>query len=427
MGTLAIVRGFVAPPGVSPDRIEILKKAFADTMKDPEFLADAAKTNSDVSPHTGAQTQAFKRKLNQRRLIVPGDLRRRAMKNTKVLSIVTAILVLALTWSTRAVSQTPRESFYQGKTVTILVGYNPGGGYDLYARLLIRHMGKHIPGNPDLIVENMAGAASLVAANHLYNRVKRDGLTFMVFNHMIIIRQLVGDPKVLLDVRKMNWIGSASGSPNLCVVRHNARYQRIEDMIGAKQPTILAATSGSTREYYPKLMAEVLGANFKIIPGYKSGGAIYVAIENGETDGMCGLGWDTLKADRPQWLKEKFVTIFMQLNPAGKVAELPNAPWIMDYVKTPADRQLIETGMGTQAIVRGFVAPPGVPPDRIEILKKAFADTMKDPEFLADAAKTNSDVSPHTGAEIQAFIKQWFSTPPELVQKIKRTYFPAGF
>jgi tripartite-type tricarboxylate transporter receptor subunit TctC len=349
------------------------------------------------------------------------------MKDTKRIGIPTVVILLAVTWSARAASQAPAQSFYQGKTVTILVGSAPGGGYDLYARLLMRHMGKHTPGKPNLIIENMDGAGGLIAANHLYNRVKPDGLTFMIFNHMIMVRQNLGDPKVLLDVRKMKWIGSASGSPNICIVRRNARYQRIEDMIGAREPLIIGATPSSTREYYPKLMAEVLGANFKIITGYKSGGAIYVAIENGEVEGMCGLGWDSLQADRPHWLKEKFVTIFLQLDPAEKVPGLPNVPWIMDFVKTPTGRQLIETGMGTQSIVRAFVAPAGVAPDRIEILRKAFAVTMKDPEFLADAARTNSDVSPQTGAEIEARIKRWFSTPPELVEKIRKIYFPAGF
>lgn len=326
-----------------------------------------------------------------------------------------------------AAPSAPAKSFYEGKTVTILVGSSTGGGYDLYARLLMRHIGKHIPGKPRVIVENMDGAGGLIAANQLYNRAKPDGLTFMIFNHFIIYRQLGGDPNVRLDVRKMNWIGTVSGSPNICVARRDARHQRIEDMIGAKEPLIIGATPASTREYYPKLIKEVLGVNFKLVTGYKSGGAVYVAVESGEVEGVCGLGWDSLQADRIHWIKDKFASIFLQLNPIEKVPELPNVPWIMDYVKNPSDRQFIEAAMGTQAIVRSFVAPAGVPPDRIEILRKAFTDTMKDAEFLADAAKTHSDVRPRSGPEVEAFIQRWFNLPRESVEKISKIYFPAGF
>ena len=326
-----------------------------------------------------------------------------------------------------AAASSSSKSFYEGKTVIIVVGTPPGGGYDLYARLLTRHMGKHIPGTPQIIVENMDGAGGLIAANHVYNRAKPDGLTFMIFNHIIIIRQLAGDPNVRLDVRKMNWIGTASDSPNICFVRHDARYQRFEDMISAREPLILGATPSSTREYYPKVVKEVLGANFKIITGYKSGGAVYIPLENGEVEGMCGFGWDTLKADRPQWLKDKFVNIFLQLNPIEKISELPNTPWIMDYLKTPADRQLVDAAMGTQAIVRSFVAAPGVPRDRVEILRKAFMDTIKDPELVADAVKTQSDIHSHPGSKVEEFIRRWFSIPPDQVQKIRQIYFPSGF
>jgi hypothetical protein len=190
---------------------------------------------------------------------------------------------------------------------------------------------------------------------------------------------------------------------------------------------ILAATPASTREYFPKMLNEVLGTNFKVITGYKSGGAVYVALENRETDGACGVGWDSLKADRPYWFTNKFAHVFLQLNPVEKAADLPNAPWIMDYVKKPADRQLVEAAMGTQAIVRSFAAPPDVPNDRIEILRKAFMETLKDPELLADAARTKSDIKARTGPEVEAFIKKWFSIPKDSMDKIRRIYFPAGF
>ena len=349
------------------------------------------------------------------------------MKTIMRFTIVAAAVLVVTSWSARTRAAAAASSFYEGKTVTILAGTAPGGGYDLYARLIMRHMGKHLPGKPQLVVENMDGAGGLIAANHLYNRVKPDGLTFMIFNHIIIIRQLAGDPNVLLDVRKMNWIGTASDSPNICVVRNNARYRRFEEMINAREPVILGATPASSREYYPKLVKDVVGANFKIITGYKSGGSIYVAVENGETDGACGIGWDSLKVERPQWVKGETASIFLQLNPVEKISDLPNVPWIMDYVKSPGDRQLIEAGMGTQAIVRSFVAPPGVPRDRLEILRKAFMEAIKDPELLAEAAKTKSDIHPHPGSKIEDMINRWFALPPESVKKIRDIYFPSGF
>jgi hypothetical protein len=228
-------------------------------------------------------------------------------------------------------------------------------------------------------------------------------------------------------VRKMRWIGTASDSPNMCVVRNGARYQKIEDMINAKEPLILAASSGDSREYYPKILNEVLHTNLKIITGYKSGGAIFVAVESREAEGCCGVGWDTLQAERPNWIEDKFASIFLQLNPVEKVPELKNVPWIMDYIKTPADRELVDAAMGTQAIVRSFVAPPGVPDDRLEVLRKAFMETMKDPDLVADAARTKSPVKFRTGPEVEAFIKSWFSISKDSVEKIRRIYFPSGF
>lgn len=347
------------------------------------------------------------------------------MKGSKHLWRIVLSLSLVFAWALHGFSA--ERPFYKGKTVTILVGTKPGGGYDLYARLLMRHMGKWIPGSPRIVVENMDGAGGLVAANHLYYRAKPDGLTFMVFNHMIIVRQLVGDPNVRIQVRKMNWIGTAAGSDNICVVRSGARYQRIEEMIGAKEPLILGATPRSTREYYPRLVREILGANFKIVTGYGSGGAIYVAVENHEIDGLCGLGWDSLKADRPDWIEKKFVRIFLQLNPLAKVPELADVPWVMDLVKDPKERELVEAAMGTQGIVRSFVAPPGLRSDRLRILRRAFMDTIKDKDFLADAARTKTEMRPRSGEELEGLIKRWFALPADEVAKIRQIYFPRGF
>lgn len=348
------------------------------------------------------------------------------MKRAKLVGFFLLSLSMLFAWALNGLAA--EKPFYEGKTVTILVPTAPGGGYDLYARLLMRHMGKWIPGKPRVVVENMEGAGGLIATNHLYHRAKPDGLAFMIFNHMVLVRQLAGDPNVRIDVRKMNWIGTAAGSDNICIARSDARYQRIEEMIGAKEPLILGATPRSTREYYPKLVKEVLGANFKIVTGYASGGAaIYVAVENREIDGLCGLGWDTLKADRLDWVEKKYVKIFLQLNPLEKISELPEVPWIMDLVKDPKDRELLEAGMGTQGIVRSFVASPGVPSDRVQVLRQAFMNTIKDKEFLADAAKTKTEMRPRSGAELEGLIRRWFALPADQVAKIRQIYFPGGF
>ncbi|MFC1817297.1 hypothetical protein ACFL0M_15510 [Thermodesulfobacteriota bacterium] len=225
----------------------------------------------------------------------------------------------------------------------------------------------------------------------------------------------------------MGWIGTASDTPNICIVRNDASYQRVEDMIGAKEPLIIGATVAYTREYYPKFLNKFLGTNLKIIKGYKSGGAIYVAIESREINGVCGISYATLQANHSDWLKDKFVSIFIQINPIEKIPELPNVPWIMDYEKNPSDRQVVEAGMGSQAIVRSFVTPPGVPKDRIEILRKVFTATMKERESLKDAARSNSNIKPRTATQLEAIIKRWFSLPKESVDKIRNIYLPAGF
>ncbi len=263
--------------------------------------------------------------------------------------------------------------------------------------------------------------------NHLYYRLKPDGLALHIIAPLAILRQLLGDPSVRPDVRKLTWVGTASHESTVCFVRHDGRYQRFDDMIGAKESLIVGATPGGTREYYPKLLKEVLGANLKIVTGYKSAGPFYAALESGEVEAACGFGWNVLKGERPHWIKEKIMRVFLQLNPAEKDSELPDVPWVMDYVKTPAQRQLIQAGMGTQIINRTFVAAPGIPADRARILRRAFMDTMKDPEFLADAARTKIDINPRTNSEIETLIKEWFSLPLESVEKLRKIFFPAGF
>lgn len=307
--------------------------------------------------------------------------------------------------------------FYRGKTVTIIVGYGPGGGYDLYARSLARHIGRHIPGNPVVVVRNMPGAGSVVATNYLFNVAPRDGTVLATFGRGVLTEQLREAPGVHFDATRFNWIGSMTDEVIVCVARGDSGIQRFEDVFN--RPLRIGGLGGGA-DLEVRVMNDFLGTKFELITGYAGGNEINLALERGEVQGRCALSWGSLKATRPQWLEQGFVRVLVQLG-VRKHPDLPGVPLALEYARTEDARLVMRLISVRQAIARPFAAPPGVPPDRVAALRRAFLDTLRDPEFLAEAARAKLEFNnPMGGEEVEDVITEIFSMPRKVVGIIRQ-------
>jgi len=305
------------------------------------------------------------------------------------------------------------EAFYKGKTITVIVGNSAGGGYDLYTRLLARHMGKHIPGNPTLIVQNMPGAGSLVATNHLYNAAAKDGTVFGSVDRGIPGEQLIGTEGVQYDANKFNWIGSMNEEVSVCVARADSPVKTFDEMFS--KPLKIGGTGpGADTDMFPNFLNAVLGTKFDLVSGYPGGNDINLAMERNEVQGRCGWSWSSVKSTRPDWVKNGFINILVQMA-LHKHPDLPNVPLIMDYAKDEKTKNMMEVVFARQTMGRPLVAPPGVPPERIEALRKAFVDTMNDPDLKAEAEKSQQELSVISGDDIQKLVARILQTPKDQV------------
>ncbi len=310
------------------------------------------------------------------------------------------------------------EEFYKGKSVRIIIGFPPGGGHDAYGRLIARHLGRHIPGNPKFIVNNMPGGGALIAANYLYNVAKPDGLTLGTLMRVLLIRQMLRAPEVKFDATKFNWVGNINQEVTVCYVRAATGIKTIEDVISSKKPIPIGGTGvGSTGVDFPKLHNALLGTKFKIISGYSGTSTINMAIERGEVDGRCGYSYASMKSVNAEWIKKKFVNIILQ-EATRKHPDLPNVPLVMDYAKSENDRKLLRVTFATQALGRPYAFPPGTKKEHIRTFRQAFKKLYKDPKFLKEAKMMKLDVQPLTGREIDKVIDKIFSTPPNILQKL---------
>jgi tripartite-type tricarboxylate transporter receptor subunit TctC len=325
-----------------------------------------------------------------------------------------AVLALTLTFTGAAPAQSVAD-FYKGKTVDLYIGYSVGGAYDLYARYLARHMGKHIPGNPTVVPKNMEGAGSLRLANWLYNVGPKDGTAFGIIGRGTGFDALLGNKAAQFDATKFSWIGSANNEVSICVAWHTSGINRFEDMLA--KPLIVGGTSSSAdTDQFPKITNGVLGTKMKVITGYPGGNEVGLAMERGEVQGRCGWSWSSVKATHQKWMNEKKFSILVQLA-LSKHPDLPDVPLIVDLAKTDEQRQILELIFARQVMGRPFVGPPNIPPDRLAALRKAFMDTMSDKEFLADAEKGQLEITPVDGAEIQKLVTTIFGAPPEIAKK----------
>jgi tripartite-type tricarboxylate transporter receptor subunit TctC len=311
------------------------------------------------------------------------------------------------------------QDFYQGKTVRIIVGAAAGGGYDTYSRTIARHMGKHIPGNPSLVVENMPGAGFLISANHMYKVAKPDGLTIGHFIGGLFLQQLLGKPGIEFDAAKFEYVGVPTQDNYVLGISKKLGITAIDQWLASKTVVKLGGVGvGSATDDIPKVLKETIGLPLQVVSGYSGTSTVRLAYNSGEVQGVCNA-WESFRATWPNEVKSGDLVIVLQ-NTAKPHPELPNVPLAINYAKTDEGKKLITAlvhSVGPTA--RPYVLPPGTPKDRVQMLRKAFIETMKDPEFLADAAKAKLDINPLDGAELETNVKDVFNLDPKLIPRAK--------
>jgi len=318
-----------------------------------------------------------------------------------------------------ALAQNGIAEFYKGKTVRLIVGIGVGSGYDINARLLARHMGKHIPGNPQIIVQNQPGAGSLTMTNQLYAAGPFDGTAFGATFNGLPTAPLLQPTGVRFEATKINWVGSTNRETQATYLWHTVPIKTLDD-VKTTEVLIGAQAPGSTQFDYPMLSNALFGTKFKVVTGYQATPKINLAIERGEVHGTWA-NWSTLKAISSQWLEEKKIKIVVQWA-LKKHKELPDVPLILEYAKTPEQKQALELALARLEFGRPFLLPPNVPADRVNAIRRAFDATMKDPEYLAEASKLKIEVDPLSGEQVAEVVARIYRTPADTVNRVKAAY-----
>src|SRR5262245_4358346 len=331
---------------------------------------------------------------------------------------VTFLLVCAFVSRSYGQSSHPPDAvaeFYRGKQITLIAGVAAGGGYDLLARLMARHLGKHIPGNPHIVVQNMPAANSLAAANALYNTLPKDGthIGLLIRNMLMVpVSKLSG---ARFEVDKFNWIGSLASETAVAFAWHTVPIKTIDDLF--HRELVVGGMTGVDPETTPRLYNALLGTRFKIVNGYNGTTDIGLAIERGEVEGIGDWSWNSLKSIKPDWLREKKINILLQ-GALAKDPELPNVPLALDYVKDELDRDVMRLYLAQKQAARPVVAPPGIPADRLEALRTAFMAMASDPEFTDDAARSQLQVNPTSGESVQRIAAMIASAPERVATRL---------
>jgi tripartite-type tricarboxylate transporter receptor subunit TctC len=327
--------------------------------------------------------------------------------NTKAFTAALTFVVVAL--ASPAYPQSVEE-FYRGKTITIQVGFTAGGGYDLYARLLGRHMGRHIPGNPQIVVQNMPGAGSLKATQYVYSVAPKDGTVLASVSRGMATEPLLNNAN--FDATKLAWIGSITSETSICATWHTSQVKTWDDMF-KREFTLGGSAVGADPDTFALILRNVFGAKVKLVTGYPGGNEINLAMERGEVDGRCGWSWSSLKSQK-QWLPQINPLIQFALE---KNADIPQVPFALERAANDEQRQVLRLLVAGQYLGRPFFSTPDVPTDRKAALRAAFDATMKDEQFLAEAAKLDLEVAPATGKAIDAFLAELYATPKDVVRK----------
>lgn len=337
--------------------------------------------------------------------------RARIVSDVLAISVALAGLLMATNMAASQLAE-----FYRGKTVEVLVGFSAGGGYDAYARALARTIGSHIPGNPQVVVKNFTGAGSLRLARYLQDVAPRDGLAFGTIDNGLMVASLM-NPSVGFEAPKLSWVGSVTKELQICMTWHASRFRSIEDM--RKAEAVFGATGRDDIRYTStNVLRRVTGAKIKIVTGYPGTTDIRLALERGELDGVCE-SWSSIKATKPEWVADKKINIIVQFA-FQEDPGLPGVPPIGKYADTPIQADALRLIFSSSETGRPFGAPPAIPPDRLEALRRAFDATMKDPEFVAFTEKAKLDVEPSTGEQTAGFLERAYGTPAAAVDAARK-------
>jgi tripartite-type tricarboxylate transporter receptor subunit TctC len=351
------------------------------------------------------------------RVINGKAIRRKPMNVARTVWVVAAF-ALALAAARSVVAQENVAEFYKSRTVRIIVGVAVGSGYDINARVLARHIAAHIPGGPTVIVQNQPGAGSLTMTNALYNSGPFDGTVIGASFSGVPTAPLLLEPaSARFDPVKLNWLGSTNRETNVTYLWHAAPVQKLEDLF--KTEVVVGAQFPGSGQYdFPILLNRLVGTRFKVITGYESTAKIHLAMERGEVAGIGASTWSSLKALNSNWLQEKKVRIVAQWG-LKRHPDVADVPMVLDLAKTEDDRQALQLVLVRQEFGRPFFLPPNVPARRVDALRRAFDETMKDPAYLAEAEKLKLDIDPLTGEQVASLVEQVMSTPPEVVGRVR--------
>ena len=330
-----------------------------------------------------------------------------------------AVIAVVAIGATPAAAQDSVAKFYAGKQIDLVVGSSAGGGYDTYARLIARYIGRYIPGNPAIVPQNMPGAGSNKAAGYIYSMAAKDGTAIGAVFPGIILQPLIGHVPTPHDPSKFIYLGSANSDAYMCVARKDAAVHTFKDLL-SHVLIIAGATEGATTHDLPVIENNLLGAHFRIVSGYPGMRENTMAIESGEVQGVCGYGWASLESQHPEWLTKGFIDIVVQESIKGySKLNAMGIPRTADFATTDKQRQILELVYSQGVFGRPYVLPPGVPADRVAALRKAFMEALHDKALLADAARMKLDIDAMSGADLQALVAKLFALPPSVSANAK--------
>lgn len=341
---------------------------------------------------------------------------RHATRSRRLALAMSLLSALLLSLAGPAAAQTPRSAL-AGKTVSLIIGFGPGGGYDTWGRLVADHLGAHLPGHPAVVAQNLPGGGSFRAAGFMYNQAPRDGTTIALIARDAVLGPLTGQAGALFDPTKLSFIGTPATETNVCIANRTAAVKDVRDL---REKTLIVGDTGpgTGTHAYPKALNAILGFKFKLVGGYQSTANVFLAMERGELDGVCE-SLDSVEARRPDWINSGKVSVLFQ-GGAKPDPDLKGVPFIGDLAQTPQDKQAIELLYIGQGIGRPFVAPPGLPADRLRMLRNAFDATVKDPSFIAEVRKRKYSLDPQSGSDLEALLKKAYATPKQVVERIAK-------
>ncbi len=306
---------------------------------------------------------------------------------------------------------------FAGKTVNMIIGFGTGGGYDLWGRTVARHIGRHLPGNPNVVPQNMEGAGSFRAANFIYNVAPKDGTAIALIARDAVLGPLIGTPGAQFDATKLSWLGTPAIETNVCIASATSPVKTVQDLL-EKQLIVGETGPGTGARVYPKALNDILGMKFKVVGVYPSSADVFLAMERGEVQGICE-SLDSIKVRRPDWISSGAVAVLFQ-GGASPNPELKDVPFVLDLARNDVDREAIDFLYVGQGIGRPFVAPPNLPPDRLKLLRDAFMATMQDSAFIAETQQRKLALDPESGEALEALIKKAYATPNPIIERVAR-------